>query len=108
MAILEHADFDGRDALIAQVDSAQVNSYCSCGCATVDLSVDRTRPAASHPAGPIPNEATVLDADGEPVGGIIVFVDEGYLELLEIYWFDEPISPFPPPDRLASWPGERR
>jgi hypothetical protein len=101
MAILTHADFDGRDALVAQAHSARVNSYCGCGCATVGLEVDRATPPALQATSPIPNEAAVLDADGEEVGGIIVFLDDGYLCGLEIYSWDDPIAPFPGLHRLS-------
>jgi hypothetical protein len=100
MAILAHADFDGRDALVTQAETAQVNSYCGCGCATVGLEVDRTGSQAPDAPSPIPNTAHVFDADGEPIGGIIVFLDDGYLTKLEIYWYENPISPFPPLHRL--------
>ena len=102
MAVLAHHDFDGRDALLAQVDAAHVVGYCGCPCASVSLSVDRSSPAA--PAGtrsPLPNEATVLNADGEGIGDVIVFHDDGYLSFLEVYAFGfEEISPFPSLDRL--------
>jgi hypothetical protein len=69
---------------------------------------NRFRPRAGHrtPApgtkSPIPNEATVLDADGEAIGVILAFADNGYLSALEIYdWTDpEGISPLPPLERL--------
>ena len=48
------------------------------------------------------NDLTVLDANGEPIGGVIVFLDDGYLALLEVYSYDRPISPFPEVDRLVS------
>ena len=102
MAVLAHHDFDGRDALLAQVDAAHVVGYCGCPCASVSLSVDRSSPAA--PAGTrstLPNEATVLNADGEGIGDVIVFHDDGYLSFLEVYAFGfEEISPFPSLDRL--------
>jgi hypothetical protein len=104
LAILGYGDFEGRDELVAQVDSATVVGYCGCGCATVDLEVDPDAPRAHATENMtiIPNEATVLDADGEPIGGIIVFVDNGCLSRLEIYdWLDPTgISPLPPVDRL--------
>lgn len=100
MALLAHADFDGRDALVAQADTALVNSYCGCECATVGLEVDPTTPRAFDAPSPIPNTAYVSDADGQPIGGIVVFLDDGYLSSLEIYWYENPISPFPPLDRL--------
>ncbi len=100
LALLNHADFDGRDELLAQVEVARVVGYCGCGCASVDLAVDGS-PAATSVAHPIPNEATVLGADGEAVGGLLVFVSDGYLSMLEVYNYSiEPISPLPPTARL--------
>jgi hypothetical protein len=43
----------------------------------------------------------VFDADGEEIGGIILFLDHGYLSSLEIYSWDDPVSPFPPLHRLS-------
>jgi hypothetical protein len=65
-ALLNHADFPGRDELTVQAESA-----------------------------------TVLDADGEAIGVILAFADNGYLSALEIYdWTDpEGISPLPPLER---------
>jgi hypothetical protein len=47
----------------------------------------------------------VVDLNGENIGGIIVFADHGYLSNLEIFWYDEPISPFPLLDRLQLFKG---
>src|SRR4051812_48911037 len=44
LAVLNYADFEGRDALVEQVDSSRVKWYCGCGCATVNLSVDPAAP----------------------------------------------------------------
>jgi hypothetical protein len=100
LALLNYADFDGRDTLLEQVDSARADWYCGCGCATVTLTVDPAAPSARRTYRPIPNEATVVDLNGEIIGGVIVFADDGYLSNLEIFWYDEPISPFPPLDQL--------
>jgi hypothetical protein len=102
LALLNLADFAGRDALLEQASVARAVGYCPCGCATVGLEVDATAPSAGKSYRPIPNEAEVLDADGEIVGGIIVFATDGYLSGLEIfsYWPTEPLNPFPPLDRL--------
>jgi hypothetical protein len=99
-ALLTYADFEGRDALVEQVDFARVDYYCRCGCATVGLTVDPAASSARKTYRPIPNEASVVDLDGKSIGGVIVFADDGYLSNLEIYWYDEPISPFPPVDQL--------
>jgi hypothetical protein len=101
LALLNYANFEGRDALLAQADAARVVGHCDCGCATVDLAVDASAPAAAPSPSPLPNEAAVLGDDGEPVGGVLVFVSDGYLSMLEVYAYDvEPISPFPPMERL--------
>ncbi len=100
LALLNYADFEGRDELVVQLESAHVDSYCGCGCATVGLTVDPAAPAARATYRPIPNHADVIDGDGEILGGVIVFADDGYLSLLEVYWYEEPISPFPPLGRL--------
>ena len=105
LALLNYADFKGRDALVEQVDSARVKWYCGCGCATVNLSVEPAAPSARKTWRPIPNEAIVVDLNGENIGGVIVFADDGYLSSLEIFWYDEPISPFPPLDRLKPFKG---
>jgi hypothetical protein len=101
VAVLSHADFAGRTALLEQVDAARVVGGCDCGCATVDLAVENAPPSDAV-AYPIPNEATVLDGDGDAIGGMLVFARDGYLTQLELYSYGhEPISPFPPVDRLS-------
>jgi hypothetical protein len=101
LALLRCADSPGRDQFVLQVDSATVVGYCPCPCATVALDVDRTAPRGfSFPDRTIPTSATVLDTAGKIIGGIIVFVDDGYLSALEIYDYGEPISPLPPLERL--------
>jgi hypothetical protein len=98
LALLGHADFDGRDALLAQVGSARVVGRCGCGCATVDLAVDT---AAARCATPIPNEATVLDDRGDAIGGVLLHAADGRLSTLEVYSdHGDPIERVPPPERL--------
>jgi hypothetical protein len=100
LALLGHADFEGRDELLAQVDETLVVGRCGCGCATVELARGEAA-RGDDPARPIPNEGTVLGPDGEPIGGLLLFVAEGGLAELEVYSFaEEPISVFPPPDAL--------
>ena len=100
LALLSFADFDGRDALLEQAKGVRAVGECPCGCATVGLVVDPGAPTAGQTYRPIPNEAEVLDAEGENIGGVIVFADDGYLSGLEIYSYFDPINPFPPLDRL--------
>ena len=102
LAILGYADFVGRDQLVEQVDSARVVGYCPCPCASIALEVSPTAPESIGGGYPIRNEAQLLDASGESIGGVIVFTEGGYLSYLEIHTWDEDaaISPLPPLDRL--------
>jgi hypothetical protein len=96
--VVEH-ESSGEDqrALLAQAQTAQVTGYCGCPCATVDLAVDRTVPAARNVPSPI--GATVLDAYGRIAGDVLVFLNDGYLSLLEMACVPQ-MSPFPSADRL--------
>lgn len=103
LAILGFADFGGRDVLVAQVDATSVDGYCGCGCATVSLVVQPEARRAATALRMIPNSARVFDAEGEEIGGIIVFLLDGYLSYMEIFDYLDPggISPLPPIDRLV-------
>lgn len=100
-ALLEHETFPGRDELLDQVPLARVVGRCGCGCATVELAVDRS-PADAAVSHPIPTEATVLDEDGDGIGGMLLFASDGCLDQLEVYSYgDDSIRSLPPLDRLS-------
>ena len=88
-ALLEH-EFEGVAELRDQAGSATASTGCECGCVTVDLHVPPGLPVSSA-AGPAPVEGTVVDAEGEPIGGVLLFVEHGRLAGLEVYSFDEPL-----------------
>ncbi len=101
VTILSYDDFVGRAALREQVDVIRIVGGCDCGCATVDLAIPDAPPSDAI-AYPIPNEATVFDAHGHAIGRALVFARDGCLAQLEVYSYgNEPISPFPPVERLA-------
>lgn len=100
VALLGHRDFPGRDQLLAQLDSTSVVGYCGCGCASVGLRVQGDAiPAACEALTPA-DEAIIVDEGGEPVGTINLFVRGGYLDEIRISWFEDPICPLPPLERL--------
>ncbi|MFD2091326.1 hypothetical protein [Blastococcus deserti] len=101
---LLHHDFDGVEALRAQVPHATASTGCECGCMTIDLHVPASLPA-SPARNPVPVEGTVLDRDGEPIGGLVLFVEHGRLAGLEVHSFDEPL-PLPAPERVRWETGE--
>src|ERR1700712_998082 len=103
LAALRAIDGPGRTELLAQADKAMVSGYCGCGCATVDLVVKGKVPAAPGVRSPI-DTLEVRGGDGERLGGILGFLADGYLSLLEVFSYDTPpISPFPSVDRLAPY-----
>lgn len=105
-ALLTHAEFDGREALLRQVEIAQVVAHCACGCATVEIEIEDAQ--RTHGLGkPIPNEGIVLSPDGIPIGEVMLFTREGELASLEIWSnFDEPIFDLPPLSQLRISVGE--
>lgn len=117
------------EPLRAQTTSALVRSMCPCGCATIDLQVDRSL-AIPAPLGSPAIEAYkqgMMDGrtDDDPYS-LLLFLDRGWLSSLELVWYgDKPIPTFPaiasfdPPeidalsqhdeslDRVQQWFGER-
>ncbi|KXP12459.1 hypothetical protein AXK57_19415 [Tsukamurella pulmonis] len=87
-------DFPGVDELRAQVPTLRVNSdrFCPCGCGTVELVADRVLAPVSTAANPLPVEAEMIGSGGHPLGGVIVFLDSGYLGSLEVYSFGGPLE----------------
>ena len=92
------AEFQGRAALRAQADHARVTGRCSCGCATVDLTVDRTAAPPAQVSERMVAEA--MSSNGEY--GLLLFVVDGYLSSVEIYGnAAQPPPEFPPPSAFA-------
>jgi hypothetical protein len=83
IARLLSVPFPGRDELRAQLPFATVGGRCGCGCATVNLAVDR----AAAPAPVLSSAPVSADlSDGEYYAGIVLLVDgEGYLPCLGVY-----------------------
>ncbi|AUY52835.1 hypothetical protein [Streptomyces sp. CB01881] len=100
-ALLKEDQPDHR-ALLAQIPHLRVIGRCPCSCASIDFGLDRAAVPAAPVAGNPVADGTVLDADGEPVGGALVFAYDGYLSNLEVYgWGDDQITRLPSPDRLC-------
>lgn len=94
-ALLTAEDAVGS-ALRAQIPYAHVAGGCGCGCATVDLAVNR------EAVPPAPTRSNGLAADAWYVtpddAGVMVFAEDGYLSLLEIYSASgQPITAWPEP-----------
>jgi hypothetical protein len=95
--LLSH-DFDGVDGLRLQVPDARVVPGCRCGCGTIDFVSGETE--ARLPSSLVPVEGTVLSADGEPTGGLLLFVRDGQLVSFEVYSYGHEPLQMPPPERV--------
>ena len=99
LGLLLAQEFPGVDALREQARELTATVGCTCGCGTIAL-----HPLGGPPAevrDRVPVEGTVTGSDGEPVGLVLLFVDDGRLSALEVAGFvDEPLA-MPSSDRVA-------
>ena len=88
------------EPLRAQRPTVLVTGMCTCGCASIDLSVDRQlSPGADICSQPISadlDSARANLADPNETYGLLLFLDGGWLSLLEIWWIENPPNEFPP------------
>jgi hypothetical protein len=96
LRFLLEADVPGATELREQVAATRVVGACKCGCPTVDLGTPTSAAPAPLADGPYPVEAEVVSDDGEPVGGVLLFVKDGRLDGLELYSYDRTPSTWPP------------
>lgn len=100
--------FPGSPGLLAQVEVAEAQQGCDCGCGTINLRVDRAKAhSVAFESSLAPGEAEVLSAAGTSEGGLILFVRDGYISSLEIYSWGEPAA-LPPVDRIRPYVVEGR
>jgi hypothetical protein len=84
LALLLAREFPGRDALVRQAETVQTGgSSCDCGCPSFSLHPDKSLPAATE-AGHAVSDAHGLDPGGSAIG-VLLFVEDGYLDDVEIY-----------------------
>jgi hypothetical protein len=107
------ADDPRIQPLREQAAAVQVIGMCPCGCATIDLEVDRTRArVATGLAYDAVDSHSSEVADVERVRELILFVKDGWLSSLEVVYYGaspprllpDPIemeSPWVPPPPLG-------
>ncbi|WP_307803803.1 hypothetical protein [Micromonospora echinofusca] len=94
--------FPGNRELLAQLAHTAVVEGCRCGCATVNLSVDRVQAAPAAVISDAPVSADICD--GDTWAGLVLLVDDGYLACLEVYSIGEPVRRLPPPHTVRPRP----
>jgi len=92
--------FLDADRLRVQAASAVAAGRCTCGCASIDLDVEHTPGLAARTPSPVPVQPQIVGDDGQPVGGVLLFLQGRWLSYLEVYSYHEPIPRFPSTDRL--------
>jgi hypothetical protein len=88
----------------AQAASVVATGRCTCGCASIHLDVEHTPGLAARTPSPVPVQPQTMGDEGQPVGGVLLFLEDGWLSYLEVYSYHEPIPRFPSTDRLALEP----
>jgi hypothetical protein len=87
-------DDDRLAPLREQARTAVVTGTCGCGCATIDLAVDRDNGGPADLCSPVVS-ADSRAADDVPAVGLLLFLDDGWLSLLEIWYIEAPPGEFP-------------
>lgn len=83
------------EALLEQLDLARVVSSCRCGCGSLGFVFPERRQGSAPPARLFPVEGTVVDDEGERIGGLILFLRDGRLHDLEVTSFETQPLPLP-------------
>ena len=106
LSFLLSVDALGVEALRVQAATAEVVGRCPCGCATINLRVDRAiTPVSSIRTSPVIHAATPYSDDTAKLYELILFLDHGWLSSVEIvYYGDTPPTEFPLPSAFdAPW-----
>lgn len=77
-----------------QAAVATVIGMCRCGCATIDIAVDRSQAPPSNGLHSPATQAQSRDDSGPPLW-LILFLDDGWLSMLEIAYVDQVPTEFP-------------
>lgn len=91
--MLTRVDELESSALRAQLDVTEVRSGCPCGCGTIDFVLPEAISARSSRTGAgVLVEGDVFDESGNPVGGLLLFLDDGLLSALEVWSVGDPLQ----------------
>jgi hypothetical protein len=100
-------DFPSAEQLRTQAAHVRARRGCTCGCGTIDFVLPgaNTGPL-SEPSLPVAVEGIIHGEDGEPVGGILLFVAAGRLHTMEVYAYANAPLLMPTPDSIEWSVGE--
>lgn len=97
--VIEHAPYEVRAPLLAQADTLE---YVGGPVTMMRLRVAGDRPRASGVTSPVPGGPSVVDAEGNDIGVLLLWLDEaGYIDCLEYGWVtDEMPTELPSPSQV--------
>lgn len=99
-------DFEGADELRQELDGLQVRASCACGCPSIALfhpdGHHAFNPEARSRMAPLDLAITAGPDPDDHGGGMILWLIDGHLADLEIYWHGQTQSEVPPPDRIVA------
>lgn len=96
LAFMLAVDDSRLEPLRRQADALTVVWECTCGCATVEFDVDRTRTSPVVGLCSPVTESVSRVRDSDEASDLLLFVKDGWLSSLEIVWHAKPIPEFPP------------
>jgi hypothetical protein len=97
------AQFPGVEELRLQAASAQVVSRCTCGCATINLSVEPVESSTGETTPRVVAIAATNDFERTDCTHLMLWVDDTddgrrLLSGVEVSWIENPPTEFPPPE----------
>lgn len=99
-SVIAAEDFDGKPELLAQVPFVRVvgGPITFLNLAVQDIGVRRS----ALIKGCVPGQCWVSGEQGNAIGGLLVWVDDGYISALEYFWHtDEPPTRLPAVSQLS-------
>ena len=101
LAFLLAGDDPRLVSLRQQAEATAVAGSCGCGCPSVRLQVDKEQAIRAAGLGrPAVTSVTIDDEPPEDTLWLDLWVEDGWLEYLEISWIDAPPRAVPPPSRF--------
>jgi hypothetical protein len=99
--VVEHAPSEVQAPLLAQADTVE---YVDGPVTMMRLRVCGAPAPAHGVANPVPGGAHVFDADGDAIGGLLLWLNGGgYIECLEYWWVtDDMPTELPSPSQVRS------
>ncbi len=103
LAFLLAADDERLVPLRRQAETATVSGGCGCGCPSIDLAVDRAHsPAAKVLGRPAVTAIGHEAGPDDEVWWLHLWVEDGWLEGIELSYIDTPASVLPAPDVFSA------